>query len=201
MGDLPMGDLPVVLVWPMLTSALLGWAAPRLARALPPALAVRLLAAGAVICAASTTLVLALTAWLLLAEIPVVAALGHWSAPQVDLRQPVPDIVEALAGAAWVVMIGRVSAATVSFTRSTLAAPLALRCSQLDPTSQRTVHHEVCATGEARDRTGQEGHGGSHLLCRTHSSCRDERQRCREHLRAVTLGVIPASTIEQRVTG
>jgi hypothetical protein len=99
MGDLPMGDLPVVLVWPMLTSALLGWAAPRLARALPPALAVRLLAAGAVICAASTTLVLALTAWLLLAEIPVVAALGHWSAPQVDLRQPVPDIVEALAGA------------------------------------------------------------------------------------------------------
>jgi Zn-dependent protease with chaperone function len=121
MGDLPMGDLPVVLVWPMLTSALLGWAAPRLARALPPALAVRLLAAGAVICAASTTLVLALTAWLLLAEIPVVAALGHWSAPQVDLRQPVPDIVEALAGAAWVVMIGRVSAATVSFTRSTLA--------------------------------------------------------------------------------
>jgi hypothetical protein len=121
MGDLPMGDLPVVLVWPILTSALLGLAAPRLVRALPPARAVRLLVAGAVICAASTTLVLALTGWLLLAEIPVVAALGHWSAPQVDLRQPVPDVVEALAGVAWLVVIGRVSAAMVRFARSTLA--------------------------------------------------------------------------------
>lgn len=121
MGDLPMGDLPVVLVWPVLTSALLGLAAPRLVRALPPARAVRLLVTGAMICAASTTLVLALTGWLLLAEIPVVAALGHWSTAQVDLRQPVPDVVEALAGVAWVVVIGRVTATAVRFARNTLA--------------------------------------------------------------------------------
>jgi hypothetical protein len=121
MGDLPMGDLPVVLVWPVLTSLLLGLAAPRLVRALPPAPTVRLLAAGALICAASTTLILALTAWLLLAEIPVVAVLARWSAPEVLLQQPVPDVMEALAGVAWVVVIGRVTAATLCFTRSMLA--------------------------------------------------------------------------------
>jgi hypothetical protein len=58
---------------------------------------------------------------LLLAEIPVVADLTRWSAPEALLQQPVPDVMEALAGVAWVVLIGRVTAATLCFTRSTLA--------------------------------------------------------------------------------
>jgi hypothetical protein len=85
------------MVLPLLACALLGASAPRLGRRLPPATAVRLLTAAMLVAALATGFVLAVAGVLVLAQIPLVAALGHWSAGVVGAALPVPAAVGGLA--------------------------------------------------------------------------------------------------------
>jgi len=93
---------------PLVVSALLGATAPRLGRRLPPATAVRLLTAALLLAALATGFVLAVAGALVLGQVPVVAAVGHWSARALGAGVPVPTGVGALAA---VVVCGLAGAA------------------------------------------------------------------------------------------
>src|SRR4051794_5940584 len=75
---------------PLLASVLLGASAARLGRRLPPATAVRLLTAAMLVTALATGFVLAAAGMLVLAQIPLVAALGHYSARALASGLPLP---------------------------------------------------------------------------------------------------------------
>ncbi|WP_270888790.1 M56 family metallopeptidase [Pedococcus sp. 5OH_020] len=72
--------MSVVTVVPVLVSAVLGLAASRLVRVLPPATAVRMLTAASLTAALSTGFVLGIVALVAAAQAPFVASLGRWSA-------------------------------------------------------------------------------------------------------------------------
>ena len=84
---------------PAAVSAGLWLAGPRLARRLPPATAVRLLTLASLLTALSTGFVLAVAAFLVLARVPAVALLGHWSATALAAMEPVPAAAGLAAGA------------------------------------------------------------------------------------------------------
>ncbi|MFI6603382.1 M48 family metalloprotease [Nonomuraea sp. NPDC050536] len=88
---------------PLITSLLLGLSASRLARWLPPATATRALLAAGLAAAVSTLYALALLAWTLAAEIPLVASLGGWSFLAWARLDPVAPPVAALAALGLVV--------------------------------------------------------------------------------------------------
>src|SRR4051794_41630553 len=82
---------------PLAVSVLLGASASRLGRWLPPATAVRLLTAAMLVTALATGFVLAVAGMLVLAQIPLVAAVGHWSARALGSGLPVPIAAGCLA--------------------------------------------------------------------------------------------------------
>ena len=84
---------------PAAVSAGLCLAGPRLARRLPPATAVPLLTLASLLTALSTGFVLAVAAFLVLAQVPAVALLGHWSAAALAAMEPVPVAAGLAAGA------------------------------------------------------------------------------------------------------
>jgi Zn-dependent protease with chaperone function len=86
------------MVLPLVVGVLLGASAPWLGRRLPPATAVRLLTAAMYVTALATGFVLAVAGVLVLAQIPVLAALGHWSARVMGAGLPVPVTAGGLAG-------------------------------------------------------------------------------------------------------
>src|SRR5438128_513573 len=69
-----------------------------LGRWLPPATAVRLLAAAMLATALATGFTLAVAGFVLIAQLPVVAVLGHWSTTVVETTEPLPDPLGGLAG-------------------------------------------------------------------------------------------------------
>lgn len=85
------------MILPPAAGVVLGASAPWLGRRLPPATAVRLLTAAMYVTALATGFVLAVAGVLVLAQIPVLAALGHWSARVVAVGLPVPVAVGGLA--------------------------------------------------------------------------------------------------------
>jgi Zn-dependent protease with chaperone function len=85
---------------PLVVSLLLGVAAPALARRLPPATATRLLTACGAAAALATATALGLLALPLVAQLPPVAAVGHWSPGRLAAQSPVPWAVAAAAVAA-----------------------------------------------------------------------------------------------------
>jgi len=87
----------VAMTLPLVLSVLLGASASRFGRRLPPATAVRLLTAAMLVSALSTGFVLAVAGTLVLAQIPLVAALGHYSARVVGAGLPVPVAAGVLA--------------------------------------------------------------------------------------------------------
>jgi hypothetical protein len=107
---------------PLLAAAVLGAAAPRLSRGLPPATATRLLATAGAMVATATSFVLAVLAFTLVAELAPVARLGSWSTSQLDAANPVPDVTSAAAGAAVCVLAVVAVRATVRRIRATRAA-------------------------------------------------------------------------------
>jgi len=80
----------VAMTLPLAVSVLMGVSASRLGRRLPPATAVRLLTAAMLVTALATGFVLAVAGMLVLAQIPLVAALGHYSAHVLGSGLPVP---------------------------------------------------------------------------------------------------------------
>jgi Zn-dependent protease with chaperone function len=87
----------VALVLPLVASMLLGACAAWVGRRLPPVTAVRLLTSAMLCTALATGFVLAVAGALVLAQIPPIAALGHWSARVVGAGLPVPVAVGCLA--------------------------------------------------------------------------------------------------------
>ncbi|MHB1491179.1 MAG: M48 family metalloprotease, partial [Cellulomonas sp.] len=92
-------SLNALLAWPLIAGAALGLAGPRLGRALPPAVAVRLLTTAALVSALATGFALAVAAFAALAQVPFVSALGHWSVTVLDTGPHVPATAGVLAGA------------------------------------------------------------------------------------------------------
>ena len=98
----------VAMTLPLLASVLLGASADRLGRRLPPATAVRLLTAAMLVTALATGFVLTAAGMLVLAQIPLVAALGHYSARALGSGLPLPI---AAGGLAAVTVCGLLAAA------------------------------------------------------------------------------------------
>ena len=82
--------MTAVLLAPMAVSVLLALTGTRLGKLLPPPTAVRLLTVTGLITALSTGFVLCVAAFVALAQIHAVAALGRWSARTVAAGEPLP---------------------------------------------------------------------------------------------------------------
>src|SRR4051794_40260161 len=82
---------------PLLASVLLWASAARLGRRLPPATAVRLLTVAMLVTALATGFVLSAAGVLVLAQIPLAAALGHYSPRVLGSGLPVPVAAGGLA--------------------------------------------------------------------------------------------------------
>jgi Zn-dependent protease with chaperone function len=98
----------VAMTLPLAVSVLLGVSAARLGRRLPPGTAVRLLTAAMLVTALANGFVLAVAGLLVLAQIPLVAALGHYSARVLGSGLPVPVVA---GGVAAVTVCGLLAAA------------------------------------------------------------------------------------------
>ncbi len=90
----------VWLLVPLLLSGGFGALAPRLARRLPPQVATWLLSGGALLAAATSSAALALAAMPLLAQLPIAAATGHWSAAVLARHDPLASPASAAASLA-----------------------------------------------------------------------------------------------------
>ena len=119
------------LVAPLAVSLLLGASSPWLGRRLPPAAAVRLLTGAMLGAAVATGFVLAVAGALVLAQIPQVAALGHWSPRALGAGFP----LSVPAGCVAAIVVSALLAAALR--RATLAGRdlvrAALACRQLGP--------------------------------------------------------------------
>lgn len=91
---------------PLVTSAVLWLAGARVGRRLPPRTGVRLLTAAALVTALATGFVLAVAAFDAAAQLPPVAALGHWSAGVVRTGGGMSAVVGVLAGLTVSVLLG-----------------------------------------------------------------------------------------------
>jgi hypothetical protein len=87
----------VAVYLPLLAAAALGWVAPHLAGRLPPETATRLLAWAGVLVSVATSFVLAVLAFMLVAELPFVGRLGSWSTSALDATNPVSDVTSGAA--------------------------------------------------------------------------------------------------------
>jgi Zn-dependent protease with chaperone function len=112
----------VAVYCPLLASALLGLAAPTLARLLPPATATRLLAASSVLAAAATCAAVALLAATLVGRLPALAAAGHWPGAELRSADPVPGGIAVLALVALCAAPARALRVVVLRVRAVLAA-------------------------------------------------------------------------------
>ena len=98
----------VAMMLPLAVSVLLGASASRLGHRLPPGTAVPLLTVAMLVTALATGFVLTAAGILVLAQIPLVAALGHYSAHVLSSGLPVPV---AAGGVAAVTVCGLLAAA------------------------------------------------------------------------------------------
>jgi hypothetical protein len=105
----------VAMALPLAGSVLLGVSASRLGRWLPPGTAVRLLTVAMLVTALATGFVLSVAGVLVLAQIPLVAALGHYSARVLGSGLPVPVVA---GGVAAVTVCGLLAAAAAPFAWS-----------------------------------------------------------------------------------
>lgn len=98
--------MTVLLLAPVAVSVVFWLTGARVSRRLPPATAVRLLSAAALVSSLSTGFVLSVAAFIAAAQLPSVAALGRWSARAVAAGEPVPLLVGAACGATVALLLG-----------------------------------------------------------------------------------------------
>jgi len=98
-------SMRIAMLLPLLVSGVFCLSGSRLGRWMPPASAVRLLTLAAVVTALTTGFVLAVAAFEVLAGIPAVATLGHWSVRIVSSGDPVPAGAGLLAGVTVIVLL------------------------------------------------------------------------------------------------
>lgn len=99
-------------------------AGPRLGRRMPPAVATRLLAAASILVAGCSVFVLGVVASTWIGQLPLVAALGDWSASDLRSADPIPTEVAAgsvvlllPAAVSWLVVVARRCRALVAVYR------------------------------------------------------------------------------------
>jgi Zn-dependent protease with chaperone function len=92
----------ILVYLPFLASAVLGVMGPWAAGRMPPKIGARLLLAAGATCAATSLISLALLAWTLVGQVPLVAAVGAWSGPTLRRYDPVLPVVAEAAGAMFV---------------------------------------------------------------------------------------------------
>jgi hypothetical protein len=115
------------MVAPLVVSVVLALAGGELGRRMPPATAVPMLTLAALVTALSTGFVLTVAAFVSLAQLPPVAALGRWSARALAAGEPLPLVAGALCG---LVSVGLMAAAVrrvVVATRDLAVAQAACR--------------------------------------------------------------------------
>jgi Zn-dependent protease with chaperone function len=165
-------------------SLLVAAAGPGLGRRLPPAAATRLLVPASVLVAACSVLVLGVTAFTWVGQLPPIAALGQWSAADLRSADPIPTGIAAASAALllpaagwWLVVVAHRCRALIAVHRSCrhLTAPGALVV--LDDrrpeafTTPQPAGRIVVTTGLLRALNGDErrvvlAHETSHLLHR-----------------------------------
>lgn len=116
-----------LMVAPLALSVLLAVTGTRLGRSLPPATAVRLLSATAMVTALSTGFVLSLAAFAAAAQFQPIATLGHWSAGTVAAGDPVPLLLGLMCGASVTALMGTAARRILHTGRDLLAAATACR--------------------------------------------------------------------------
>ncbi|MGW0231452.1 M48 family metalloprotease [Actinopolymorpha singaporensis] len=122
---------------PLVVSVLLWLTGASLGRWLPPPTAVRLLTAAALVTALSTGFVLAVVAFVVLARIPFVAALGHWSVAKLGTGDRIPTAIGVAAG---VIVVALLAAAIRRlFIAGRDLAVAAITCRQLGPAADGLV--------------------------------------------------------------
>jgi hypothetical protein len=97
-------DVRVLVYLPFLLSAALAVVGPWSAVRMPPKLGTRLLLASGLTCAVTSLVALGLLAATLLGQLPMVAAVGAWSAGVLHRDDPVAPLVAGLAAAMLVVV-------------------------------------------------------------------------------------------------
>jgi Zn-dependent protease with chaperone function len=124
-------SLRAAMALPLVASMVLWAVGPWLARRLPPATAVRLLTAAMLVTALATGFTLAVAGFLLLAQLPALAVLGHWSTAVVDFREPLPDPLGGVAAVTVAVLLAAALARAARAGRDLIRA--ALVCRRLGP--------------------------------------------------------------------
>lgn len=122
---------------PVLASALLGLSAPWVGARLPPGSAVKALAPTAFLTALATGFSLSVVAFTALARIPVIAALGQWSAGTLGVDGTPPPVGGALLGTLVVALL--LTALRRSLGTATELARAVLACRQLREVSAGLV--------------------------------------------------------------
>lgn len=125
--------MTLAMCLPLVAGVLLRATAAHLGNRLPPANAVRLLTPAMLVVALATGFVLAVIGMLVLARIPPLAALGHWSAQVLAAGLPVPLTLGALAAATVVALMAAALRRAALSGRDLLLA--ALTCRRLGPTA------------------------------------------------------------------
>ena len=141
----------VAVYLPLVSAALLGLGAPRLARVLPPATAAWLLTCAGVLVATATSFALAMLASTLVGEAAPIAAMGSWSATALDAANPVPDATSVLAGLALLVIVvlaGRVAIRRARAAGLRRAGSASARWRSRRPRGgRRPRHRRLCGPG------------------------------------------------------
>ncbi|WP_261558706.1 M48 family metalloprotease [Frankia tisae] len=123
--------MTAVALVPFVPSLLLAAGGGWLGRRLPPATATRLLTAACLVTALATGFILSVVAFTLLAPMPVLAAVGHWSATVVRGRDPLPAPAGLLPAAVVAGLLASATRRAVGVGRDLAAAELT--CRRLGP--------------------------------------------------------------------
>jgi Peptidase family M48 len=122
---------------PLAASGLLWVFGARMGRWLPPATAVWLLSLAALVTALATGFVLSIAGFDVLAQVPGVAALGHWSPQELRMNGTVPVAAGVLAGVTVVVLLTSSLCCAARVARDLATA--AILCKRLGPSASRLV--------------------------------------------------------------
>lgn len=101
-----MSPIVAAMAIPIVVSCLLSATGRRIGRRIPPATAVRLLTAAAVVTALSTGFVLSVAGFFALAQVPAVASLGGWSVTSLAAQQPTELLAGGACGAVVLLLVG-----------------------------------------------------------------------------------------------
>ncbi|KJE23663.1 Peptidase family M48 [Frankia torreyi] len=123
--------MTAVALVPFVTSLLLAAGGGWLGRRLPPAAATRLLTAACLVTALATGFVLSVVAFTLLAPMPVLVAVGHWSTAVVRGHDPLPATAGLLPATAVIGLLAAAARRAVGVGRDLAAAELT--CRRLGP--------------------------------------------------------------------